>query len=46
MAGSIDLLIAAVAIDYAAHLVTFDSDFEPIAEITGLRVQRLERSSS
>ncbi len=39
--GSIDLLIAAVAIDHDAELVTFDTDFEQIAEVSSLRVRVL-----
>jgi predicted nucleic acid-binding protein len=44
-AGSLDLLIAAIAIHHDAELVTFDSDFEQIARVSTLRVQRLRRPS-
>jgi predicted nucleic acid-binding protein len=42
-AGSIDLLIAAVALYHDAELVTFDAGFEKIATISALRVDLLER---
>jgi predicted nucleic acid-binding protein len=42
-AGSLDLLIAAVALEHAATLVTFDADFEKIGRATGLRVELLQR---
>ncbi len=42
-AGSIDLLIAAVALHHSAELVTFDADFQGIAEVSGLRLDLLER---
>jgi predicted nucleic acid-binding protein len=42
-AGSLDLLIACVALHHDAELVTFDTDFEPIATISTLRVTRLPR---
>lgn len=41
--GSIDLLIAAVAIYHSAELVTFDGDFQRLGDVTGLRVQLLKR---
>jgi predicted nucleic acid-binding protein len=42
-AGSIDLLIAAVALYHAAELVTFDADFQKLGDVTGLRVDLLKR---
>lgn len=42
-AGSIDLLIAAIAIHHDAELVTFDADFARIAEISKLRVKVLQQ---
>jgi predicted nucleic acid-binding protein len=42
-AGSLDLLIASVALHHDAELVTFDADFEQIATISKLRVRRLQR---
>lgn len=41
--GSLDLLIATVALHHGADLVTFDSDFEQIAAMSTLRVTRLQR---
>ena len=41
--GSLDLLIATVAVHHGAELVTFDADFEQIAGISPLRVTRLRR---
>jgi predicted nucleic acid-binding protein len=41
--GSVDLLIASVALPHGAELVTFDADFEQIAAISPLRVARLQR---
>jgi predicted nucleic acid-binding protein len=40
--GSIDLLIAALAIHHDAELVTFDTDFPGIAGVSGLRVKLLK----
>ena len=40
---SLDLLVAAVALHHNAVLVSFDSDFEAIASVSELRLQRLER---
>lgn len=40
---SLDLLLAAVALHHNAVLVTFDADFEAIASVSALRLQRLER---
>ena len=42
-AGSLDLLVATTALYHDAQLVTFDGDFERIAEVTDLRVTRLHR---
>ena len=42
-AGSLDLLIVAVAIHHDAELITFDRDFEAIAGATDLRVKVLQR---
>jgi len=42
-AGSLDLVIAAVALHHTAELVTFDADFLAIARITGLGVDLLKR---
>lgn len=43
-AGSLDLLIAALAIHHDSELITFDSDFLSIAAASELRVQVLTRS--
>jgi predicted nucleic acid-binding protein len=40
--GSIDLLIAAVAIHHGAELVTFDEDFEAIIRVSSLRIKLLK----
>lgn len=40
---SLDLLIAAVALYHNAVLVTFDADFEAIASVSALRLNRLTR---
>jgi predicted nucleic acid-binding protein len=42
-AGSIDLLIAAVAIYHGAELLTFDNDFQRIASASALRIRLLNR---
>jgi len=42
-AGSIDLLIAAVAIHHDAQLLTFDRGFLAIADVCPLRVKLLQR---
>jgi predicted nucleic acid-binding protein len=42
--GGLDLLIAAVAIAHTAELVTFDTDFILIAEVSPLRIQLLDRA--
>jgi len=42
-AGSLDLLIAAVAIHHGAELVTFDRDFQNIARVCSLRVKLAQR---
>ncbi len=41
--GSLDLIIAAVALHHDAELMTFDGDFEGIAGVSELRVRRLQR---
>lgn len=35
--GSLDLIIAAVAIHHGATLITFDDDFQRIAEVSNLQ---------
>ncbi len=40
---SLDLLVAAVALHHNAVLVTFDADFEAIASVSALRLNRLNR---
>ena len=40
---SLDLLIAAIALHHNAVLVSFDADFEAIAAVSALRLQRLSR---
>ena len=40
---SLDLLVAAVALHHNAVLVSFDADFEAIASVSELRLQRLVR---
>lgn len=42
-AGSLDLLIAAVALHHGSQLVTSDAGFEAIAKVTGLGVVLLNR---
>ena len=42
-AGALDLLICTVAIHHAAELVTFDVDFERIADVSDLKVKILQR---
>jgi predicted nucleic acid-binding protein len=44
--AALDLLISTVAIHHDAVLVTFDTDFEPIARATGLRAEVLPRPRS
>jgi predicted nucleic acid-binding protein len=43
-AGSLDLLIASVAIHHQAELITFDEDFSAIARISTLNVTLLTRN--
>jgi len=43
MVLSFDLLVAAVALHHNALLVSFDADFETIASVSELRLQRLKR---
>jgi hypothetical protein len=40
---SLDLLVAAVALHHHAVLVSFDADFEAVASVSRLRLQRLQR---
>jgi predicted nucleic acid-binding protein len=40
---SLDLLIAAVALHHNAELVSFDADFDAIASVSALRLNRLTR---
>jgi predicted nucleic acid-binding protein len=40
---SLNLLVAAVALHHNAVLVSFDVDFEAIASVSELRLQRLQR---
>jgi predicted nucleic acid-binding protein len=42
-AGAIDLLISTVAAHHGAQILTFDADFQAIADIGGLRVRVLKR---
>ncbi len=44
-AGSLDLIIAAIAIHHDAEIVTFDSDFTTIANASPLRVRLLSREA-
>lgn len=44
-AGSLDLLIAAIAIHHDAEIVTFDTDYRLIAQATSLRVCLLDRAT-
>ena len=41
--GSLDLLIAVVALHHGAVIITFDEDFEQIASVSPLQVKRLVR---
>lgn len=41
--GSLDLLIATVALHHGAEVVTFDDDFQEIATVSSLRVKLLTR---
>jgi hypothetical protein len=41
--GSLDLLIATVALHHRAQLVTFNEDFEPPVQFTPINVLRLNR---
>lgn len=43
IAGSLDLLIAAIALHHNAELVTFDADFQKIAAASALRIKLLVR---
>jgi predicted nucleic acid-binding protein len=41
--GSLDLVIAAIAIHHDAELITFDNDFSKIASVSALKVTVLKR---
>jgi predicted nucleic acid-binding protein len=41
--GSLDLLIATIALHHGAEVVTFDDDFQKIASISNLQVKLLKR---
>ncbi len=43
-AGSMDLLIAAIALHHRAELVTFDADYHGISAVSGLKVTVLSRA--
>lgn len=45
-AGSMDLVIAAIALHHDAEIITFDADYTEIAKSSGLRVRRLLRTNS
>ena len=45
-AGSLDLLVASIALHHDASVITFDADFERIAAVTDLRVKRLHRPTT
>ena len=42
---AMDLLIAQIAIEHQAELVTFDAHFAEIAKVSSLKTQSLERAS-
>jgi predicted nucleic acid-binding protein len=44
-AGSLDLLIAALAIHHGAELITFDKDYTTIAQHSPLMIQHLKRTN-
>jgi len=41
--GSLDLLIATIALHHVAEVVTFDDDFQKIASVSNLQVKLLKR---
>ena|SRR5580704_8304946 len=41
--GSLDLLIATIALRHGADVVTFDDDFQKIASVSNLQVKLLQR---
>ena len=41
--GSLDLLIAAIALHHGAEVVTFDGDYQKIASVSQLQVKLLQR---
>jgi predicted nucleic acid-binding protein len=44
--GSLDVLIAVIAIHHSAEIITFDDDFEQIVMVSSLVVTRLKRPAS
>ena len=44
--GSVDLLIAVIAIEHDAEVVTFDPDFQKIAGVSALQVKLLVRPTA
>jgi predicted nucleic acid-binding protein len=44
--GSLDLLIATIALHHGAEVVTFDDDFQKISGVSKLRVKLLKRPAS
>jgi predicted nucleic acid-binding protein len=44
--GSLDLLIAAIALHHGVEVVTFDDDFQKIAGVSKLRVKLLKRPTA
>ena len=44
--GSLDLLIASVALHHGAEVVTLDADFQKIAKLSNLRVKLLQRPAA
>ena len=42
-AGSLDLLISAIALHHDAEIITFDADFAAIANASALRIRLLSR---
>lgn len=43
-AGSLDLVIATIAIHHDAEIITFDADYPEISKVSKLRVKLLSRS--
>lgn len=44
-AGAVDLMIGAMALEFSATVVTFDSDFAEMARYSDLKVELLKRHS-